>query len=227
MQETVYQKSRGHQISTSRSITGHSRTWIHTHHTGNSTSLHSSYAAYTDSHRRACYSDCQSTATTKAFISVSTANFLRSCGWSTDWDFQTDDFQPTFSCSFTTGGKSAQHFWIIQSLCSNSQCASVSADGHTIAIFTLSTSTNTITSAIFHSSWTVMTSQPVQPAESAQISGLARTSRTNQALLRATWIFQRQLFSCLSMPKNKKEHRPTLTLPHSTRKKLCEWRSEG
>ena len=37
-------------------------------------------AAYTDSHRRACYSDCQSTATTKAFISVSTANFLHSCG---------------------------------------------------------------------------------------------------------------------------------------------------
>ena len=40
----------------------------------------SSCAAYTDSHRRTCYSDCQSTATIKAFISVSTANFLRSCG---------------------------------------------------------------------------------------------------------------------------------------------------
>ena len=52
----------------------------YTHHTGNSSSLHSSCAAYTDSHRRACYSDCQSTATIKAFISVSTANFLRSCG---------------------------------------------------------------------------------------------------------------------------------------------------
>ena len=61
-------------------------------------------------------------------------------------------FQPTFSCTFTTGGKSAQHFWIIQSLCSDSKCAYTSADGHTTAIFTLSTSTSTVTSAIFHSS---------------------------------------------------------------------------
>ena len=75
-------------------------------------------------------------------------------------------FQPTFSCTFTTGGKSAQHFWIIQSLCSDSQCAYASADGQTTAIFTLSTSTSTVTSAIFHSSGTVKTSQPVQPAES-------------------------------------------------------------
>ena len=140
-------------------------------------------AAYTDSHRRACYSDCHSTATIKAFISVSTANFLCSCGWPTAWDFQTDDFQPTFSC--TTGGKSAQHFWIIQSLCSDSQCASVSADGHTTAIFTFSTSTSTVTSVIFHSSWTVKTSQPVQPAESAQISGLARTSSTKPGPFKA------------------------------------------
>ena len=70
-----------HHISTFRSNTGHSRTWIHTHHTGYSTSLHSSCAAYTDSHNTACYSDCQSTATIKAFIKVSTANFLCSCGW--------------------------------------------------------------------------------------------------------------------------------------------------
>ena len=42
--------------------------------------LHSSCAAYTDNHNTGCYSDCQSTATIKAFISVSTANFLRSCG---------------------------------------------------------------------------------------------------------------------------------------------------
>ena len=33
-----------------------------------------------DSHNTVCYSDCQSTATIKAFISVSPANFLRSCG---------------------------------------------------------------------------------------------------------------------------------------------------
>ena len=49
---------------------------------------------------------------------------------STAWDFQTDDFQPTFSCTFTTGGESAQHFWIIQSLRSYSQCACVSTAHH-------------------------------------------------------------------------------------------------
>ena len=63
---------------------------------------------------------------------------------------------------------------------SYSQCAYVSTDGHTTAFFTLSTSTSTITSAIFHSSGTFKTSQPVQPAESesAQFSGLAHTSHT-------------------------------------------------
>ena len=126
------------------------RTGIHTHHSGNSTSLHSSCTASTDYHRTACYSDCESTATIEVSISVSTANFLCCCGRPTAWDFQTDDFQPTNSCTFTTGGKSAQHFWIIQSLHSYSQCASVSTDGHTTAIFTLSTSTSTC--AIFHSS---------------------------------------------------------------------------
>ena len=49
-------------------------------------------------------------------------------------------FQPTFSCTFTTG-ESAQHFWIIQSLRSYSQCACVSTDEHTTAIF-LSSSTH-------------------------------------------------------------------------------------
>ena len=34
---------------------------IHTHHTGLSTSFHSSCAASRDSHNTACYSDCQST----------------------------------------------------------------------------------------------------------------------------------------------------------------------
>ena len=61
-------------------------------------------------------------------------------------------FSPPSVAPLTTGGESAQQFWIIQSLCSNSQCAYVSADGHTTAIFTLSTSTSTVTSAIFHSS---------------------------------------------------------------------------
>ena len=53
---------------------------VNTYHTGFSTSFHSSCAASTDSHNRACYSDCQSTATIKDFISVSTANFLRCSG---------------------------------------------------------------------------------------------------------------------------------------------------
>ena len=48
--------------------------------TENSTSLHFTCAAHTDSHRRTCYSHCKRTATTKAFIIVGTANFLRSCG---------------------------------------------------------------------------------------------------------------------------------------------------
>ena len=58
------------------------------------------------------------------------------------------------------------------------KCATVPADRHTTAIFTLSTSTSIVTSAILHSSRTIKTSQPVQPAESAQISGFARTSHT-------------------------------------------------
>ena len=126
-QETGHHKSIGHHISTSRSITAHSRMRMCTHHSGNSTSLHSSCAASTDYHRTACYSDCKSTATIGASIIVSTAYFLCSCGWPTAWDFQTDDFQPTFSCTFTTGGESAQRFWIIQSL--RSFC--ISTDGHT------------------------------------------------------------------------------------------------
>ena len=87
--------------------------------------------------------------------------------------------------------------------------------------FSPSTSTSTVTSDIFQSSKTVKTSQPVQPAESAQISGLARTSpKPKLALLRATRIFQKQLFT-RCCPKTKKADRPTLTLPHSTQK-LCK-----
>ena len=78
--KTGHHKSRGHHITTSRSITVHSRTGICTHHPGNSTSLNSSCAASTDYHRTACYSDCESTATIGAFIIVSTAYFLCSCG---------------------------------------------------------------------------------------------------------------------------------------------------
>ena len=60
----------------------------------------------------------------------------------------------------------------------------------------------------------------------SQISRLACIKSYQPALLRATWIFQKQLFNCLSMPKNKKAHCSTLTLTPDTRKKLCEWMSE-
>ena len=144
---------------------------VNTYLSRNSDSFHSTCTADTDFHWRTCYSDCKSssTATTKAFIfiTVDTACYvLRSCGWPTAWVFQTDDLKPPFSCTFTIGGKSAQHFRIIQSLCGYSKCSPVSADRHTTAIFTLSTSTSTITSAIYYSSRTVKTSQPVQPAVS-------------------------------------------------------------
>ena len=59
-----------------------------------STSLHTSCAAYTDSHNTACYSDCQRTATAGACFSVSTANILFSWGWPTTRDFQNADVQP-------------------------------------------------------------------------------------------------------------------------------------
>ena len=74
--KTGHHKSRGHHISTSRSITVHSRMEIRTHHPGNSTSRHSTCAASTDYHRTACYSDCESTATIRTFIIISTAYFL-------------------------------------------------------------------------------------------------------------------------------------------------------
>ena len=93
MQETGHNKSTGHHMSTSRNKTGHSRTW---YHTGYLTSLCTSCAAFSDSHNTACYSDCQSTAIIKAFISVSTASIFLSCGWTVAWDFQTNDvyFEP-------------------------------------------------------------------------------------------------------------------------------------
>ena len=81
--------------------------------------------------------------------------------------------------------------------------------------FHLSTSTSTVPSAIFHSSRTVKTSQPVQPAESAQIADQPALSRTN-------WRFSgppnhpKTIISCMFFPKNKKAHCPTLTYPHST-----------
>ena len=81
-------EERNRQVTKSQEMTTyqlpeasvHSRTGIHTHHTGNSTSLHSTCAASTDYHRTACYSDCESTATIGASIIVSTANFICCCG---------------------------------------------------------------------------------------------------------------------------------------------------
>ena len=135
-------------------------------------------------------------------------------------DFQTDDFQPTFSCSFTTG-ESTQHFWIIQSLWSYSKYTTVPADRHTTAIFTLSTSTSTVTSAIYHSSRTVKTSQPVQPAESAQISGLARISRTKTGPSKGHPNLPKTIFQLL-LPKNKKSTPSNTYTSPKYKKKLCE-----
>ena len=70
------------------------------------------------------------------------------------------------SCIGTTGGQSTQYFWIVKSLWKQSKRTTVPADGHTKTIFTLSTSTCTITSVIFHTSGTIKASRPVQPAVS-------------------------------------------------------------
>ena len=117
-----------------------------------STSLHSSCAASTDYHRTAYYSDCESTATIGAFIIVSTANFLCSCGRPTACDFQTDDFQPTFSCTFTTGGESAK---TLLDYPVSSQlfpvCLYINRWTHHSHFHPLNF-TSTVTSAIFHSS---------------------------------------------------------------------------
>ena len=102
----------------------------------------------------------------------------------------------------------------------DSQCTPVPADPHTTAIFTLSTSTSIVTSAIFHSSRTVKTSQPVQPAKSAQMSRSACTSHTNRPFYGLPESSKNNHSAVF--PQNKKAHHPTLTLPPNTRKKLCE-----
>ena len=116
-----------------------------------------------------------------------------------------------------------QHFRIIQSLWSYSKCATVSSDGHTTAIFTLSTSNSTVTSAIFHSSWTVTTSQPVHPAESAQISGLACTSRTKTSPSKGHSNHPQTINKLNVYAQKQKKH----TVQHlhfpTVHKKMCEW----
>ena len=91
----------------------------------------------------------------------------------------------------------SQHFWIVKPLWRDSKCTTVPADRHNTTIFTLSTLTSTVTSAIFYSSRTVKTSQPVQPAELAQISRSACIKSHQLALIRATRIFQKQLLKLL------------------------------
>ena len=80
-------KEHKRQVTTSQQVTAiqvpqatHTRTRIHTRHPRYSTSLHTSFAAYSDCYNTACCSDCQTTATSKANISISTTNLLRSCG---------------------------------------------------------------------------------------------------------------------------------------------------
>ena len=73
-EERKRQVTKSQEVTTYQlPVTVHSRAGIRTHHTGNSTSLHSTCAASADYHRTACYSDCESTATIRASIIVSTA----------------------------------------------------------------------------------------------------------------------------------------------------------
>ena len=72
-----------------------------------------------------------------------------------------------------------------------------------------------------HSSRTVKTSQPVQPAESAQISRSACIKSHQQALIRATQSFQNNYTAACSSPKQNKAHCPTLTFLPNTYQKLC------
>ena len=134
-----------------------------------------------------------------------------------------DDKQPGTSRQMIFNPPSAaQHFWIIQSLRSYSQCAHISTDGHITAIFTLSTSTSTVTSAIFHSSGTVKTSQPVQSAESAQISRLACTSSTKPGPFKDHLNCPKTIIKLHVCTQIQKKHNVKhLHLP-TVQQKLCE-----
>ena len=74
-QKTGHNNSTGHHISTSeatQALVGHE----HILTIPDTPSLRTSCAAFSDSHNTDCYSDCQSTATIKAFISISTASIF-------------------------------------------------------------------------------------------------------------------------------------------------------
>ena len=167
------------------------------------------------SHNTACYSDCQSRATIKAFVSISTANISFSCGWPTVLDFQTADVQfgqPTFSCSCTTGGKSTQHFWIIQYLLEEFHFHPLNFNQH------------------HHQCHLplVKNSQdlPACPASRVSPNKQISLNKSHQsALLRATRIFQEQLFSCCC-PKTKKHTVQHLHFPpiHTKKNWVNEWK---
>ena len=154
--------------------------------TGFSTSFHCSCAAYTDSHSRTWILDSQpvsiavvqptQTATGEPVAVIAKVQQpprpSSASAQPTSYVVVDDQqpgtsrhaFQPTFSCTFTTGGKSAQHFWIIQSLLQRFPvCLRISRWTHHSHFHPLNL-TSTVTSAIFHSSGTVKISQPVQPA---------------------------------------------------------------
>ena len=158
--------------------------------------------------------DCQSLTTTEVSRSVITAYIFHCCGGPSAWAFQTTDvcfepskdIYPAIRRLQTAGRQSTQHLWIIKSLWKHSKSTTAPADRHTI--FTLSTPTSTIVSANYHSARTVKTSQPVQQAESAQISRLACIKSQQKE------SFQNNYSAACSSPKQIKAHCPTLTLPH-------------
>ena len=116
---------------------------------------------------------------------------------------------------------------IIQYLCGYSKCSTVSADRHTTATFTLSTSTSTFTSAIYHSSRTVKTSQPVQPAqsESAQISGLVHTRCTKPGPFKGHPNLPKTINNCNVSQKQKSTPSNIYTSP-TVQKKTANYVNE-
>ena len=150
------------------------------------------------------------------------------CSQHCHWRTCDSDCQSPATTSLITGGESTQHIRIIQSFWSYSKCATASADRHTTVIFTLSTSNSTVTSANFHSSRTVKTYQPVQPAESesAQISGLARISHTKTGPSKGHLNYLKTIKQQFDSPKTKKHTVQHLHFPTVHKENLCEYMSE-
>ena len=155
--------------TTSRCITVHSRTGIRTHHTGNSTTIHSSCAASIDYHRTACYSDCKSTATIVGppSLSAQPTSYV-----------VVDDQQP---------GTSRQMIFNPPSVAPSQQEESQHNTSGLSSRFTAISSVLTYQQmdtppppvpSFTHHEHSRPPSQSSQQSKSAQISGLARTSRT-------------------------------------------------